>query len=149
MEYDIAGAIPHRAPFLFLDEITEIAADSLKAEYTLRPGDELWSRVYSGHYPGSPITPGVLLCEMMLQAGAVLVREMTGAASATGMPVVTRLQNVKFKAMVPPGSRVEIRVAMTERLAGAFFMKGGVWQGGKPAVQAEFAVAMTESRTES
>ena len=142
MDYDIASAIPHRAPFLLLDEILEISVDSVRAAYTLRTDDELWSRIYAGHYPGHPLTPGVLLCEMILQAGAVLVREMAGAGGLDGVPVVTRLQNVKFKNMVPPGSRLEIRATLTERLAGAFFMKGGIWLDGRAAVQAEFAVAL-------
>lgn len=144
MTYDIQSAIPHRPPFLLLDEILEVSVDGISAAHTLRADHPLWSQIYAGHYPGNPITPGVLLCEMIFQAAAVLVFEMAGGESMPGVPVVTRIQNVKFKNMIPPGSTVEIRASLTERLANAFFMKGGVWLDGKAAVQAEFAVAMAE-----
>lgn len=145
MEYAIEAAIPHRAPFLLLDEVAEISADAVKAFYTLRPDDELWSRIYSGHYPGNPITPGVLLCEMLFQAAACMVHELGKGEPLPGVPVVTRIQGVKFKKIVPPGSKVEIRAALQERVANAFFMKGSVLLEGKPALQAEFAVAMAEA----
>ena len=142
MAYDIKAAIPHREPFLLLDEIVELSDDSVRAAYTLRPDDELWSRVYSGHYPGAPITPGVLLCEMMFQAAAVMMHERAKKEPLEGVPVVTRIQGVKFKNMVFPGESVEIRAKLSETMGGAFFMKGSVLKGGKTAVQAEFAVAM-------
>ena len=142
MDYDIKAAIPHREPFLFLDRVIAVTGEEIRAEYELRPDDELWSRVYGGHYPGSPITPGVLLCEMMFQAAAVLVHEMGRAEPLAGVPVVTRIQGVKFKNMVFPGDRVEIRARLAERMGSAFFMKGSVLKDGKTAVQADFAVAM-------
>lgn len=144
MTYDIHAAIPHREPFLLLDEIIEISAESVRAAYTLRGDDPLWALVYQGHYPGNPLTPGVLLCEMVFQAAAVMVRELAAGEELPGVPMVTRIQNVKFRNVVPPGSRVEIRASLAERLSNAFFMKGGVWLDGKAAMQAEFAVAMAE-----
>ncbi len=141
--FDIAAAIPHRAPFLLIDRVEEVTEDSLRAVTTLRPDDALWSRVYAGHYPGNPITPGVLLCEMLFQAAACLVGEIGKTESLpAGVPVVTRIQNVKFKHIVPPGSELDIRVTLRERMANAFFLKGGVRAAGKLAVQGEFAVAM-------
>lgn len=145
MDFDVQNAIPHRAPFLLIDRVGEVTADSLRAFYTVRGDDELWSRIYSGHYPGNPITPGVLLCEMMFQAAACLVHEIGKAEPDLlrgGVPVVTRIQNVKFRKIVPPGTEVEIRVSLRERLANAFFMNGSVLAGGRPAAQGEFAVAL-------
>ncbi len=145
--FDIAAAIPHRAPFLLIDRVEEATPLSVRAFTTLRADDELWSRVYAGHYPGNPITPGVLLCEMMFQAAACLVHAIGRAepeSIAEGVPVVTRIQNVKFRKIVTPGTEVEIRASLRERLANAFFMKGSVHAGGKAAVQGEFAVAIAE-----
>ena len=140
--YDIRAAIPHREPFLLLDEVLAIGEGEIRARTTLRPDDELWSRVYAGHYPGSPITPGVLLCEMMFQAAAVLVHGLAAGDGSAGMPVVTRIQGAKFKNMVFPGDILEIRASLTEKLANAFFMKGSVRKDGKTAVEAQFAVAL-------
>jgi 3-hydroxyacyl-[acyl-carrier-protein] dehydratase len=142
MEYDIKAAIPHREPFLLLDEITGIGGETLAAKTTLRPDDDLWSRIYAGHYPGSPITPGVLLCEMLFQAAAVLIHELAKNENLSGIPVVTRIQNAKFKTIVHPGDTVELEVALGERMANAFFLKGSVRRNGKTALQAEFAVAL-------
>ena len=142
---DIAALIPHRGPFLLLDEITAIGDDSVEATYTMRPDDELWTRIYAGHYPGNPITPGVLLCEMLFQASAVLLGRVAKEAGLAGVPVVTRITGAKFKSIVPPGSTVTIRATLKERLANAFFMKGDIRCGGKTSLQAEFAVALAEA----
>ncbi len=142
MDYDVAGAIPHRDPFLFIDSVNELTPDAIRATTTLRPDHPLWKLVYSGHYPGNPITPGVLLVEVMLQAAAVLAAERLRGESDGGAPVVTRLRDVKFKNIVPPGAELDIRVNLTERLANAFYMKGSIAAGGKTAVQADFAVAI-------
>ncbi len=142
MDFDVQAAIPHRPPFLLIDRVDEVTADAIRAFSVLREDDELWSRVYAGHYPGNPITPGVLLCEMMFQAAACLVRELGKADPLPGVPVVTRIQNMKFRNIVPPGAEVEIRAELKERLANAFFLSGSVRAGGKVAVQGEFAVAL-------
>ncbi|MCD7897021.1 MAG: beta-hydroxyacyl-ACP dehydratase [Planctomycetaceae bacterium] len=142
MEYDVAGAIPHRDPFLFIDSVTELTPDSIRAATTLRPDHPLWKQVYSGHYPGNPITPGVLLVEVMLQAAAVLAADILRGAADGGAPVVTRLRDVKFRNVVPPGAELDIRVSLTERLSNAFYMKGSIAVGGRTAVQADFAVAI-------
>lgn len=145
MGYDIQEAIPHRGAFLFLDEILEVSAEHVTAEYTPRLDHPLWALVYAGHYPGSPITPGVLLCEMVFQASAVMVREVLRGEPAAGVPVVTRIGQVKFKNMVQPGQKLILDVILKERLANAFFMKGTIKANGKPVLQAEFAVALAES----
>ena len=62
----ITDLIPHRPPFLFVDEIVSTTADGLWAKRTWRAEEEF----YKGHYPGAPITPGVLLCEAVFQAAA-------------------------------------------------------------------------------
>lgn len=144
MEYDIGRAIPHRDPFLLLDEIVEVSPGHVSARYTPRPEHPLWEKVYSGHYPGMPITPGVLLCEMLFQASAVMVHEMSRQAETPleGVPVVTRITQVKFKNIVSPGQTLAITASLTERMANAFFMKGSIKADGKTVLQAEFAVAL-------
>mgnify|MGYP003623714021 CR=1 FL=1 len=58
--------------------------------------------------------------------------------------MVTRSQNVKFRNIVPPGSRLEVSATLAESLANAFFMKGAIRHAGKTVLQAEFAVALAE-----
>lgn len=138
----IHAAIPHREPFLLLDEIVEQSPERIVCRKTFT-GHEWF---YQGHYPDAPLTPGVLLCEACLQAGAVLLSQQSKAAAestAKKVPVATRLNNVRFKRMVKPGETIEIEVTLTERLADAFFMTGKVTVAGKTAVTLELACTMT------
>lgn len=133
----IHAAIPHRAPFLLVDEIVEQSEEKIVCRKTFSP-DEFW---YPGHYPGFPITPGVLLCEAAMQAGAILLSRHL-QASGDGVPVATRMNDVRFKRMVRPGDTIEMEVTLTERLANAFFLKAKVTTDGKVAVRFEFACTM-------
>ncbi|MDR1518560.1 MAG: beta-hydroxyacyl-ACP dehydratase [Planctomycetota bacterium] len=137
--------LPHRPPFLLLDEIVEESESHVLARTILRPDDELWSRVYAGHYPGNPITPGVLLCEMLFQAAAVLACRLARRLGLSGTPVATRIQEAKFRTPVRPGDRVDIRAELAERLANAFFMRGSVKKNGRLAAEARFAVALAKT----
>lgn len=141
----IKALIPHREPFLLVDEIVEQSEDHIIClkQFT---GDEFW---YQGHYPEYPVTPGVLLCEASLQAGAILLSEATKQAQQGevpgGVPVATRLNNVQFRAMVHPGDQIKLEVQLTERLANAYFMKAKVTNQttGKLAARLEFACTVT------
>ena len=138
---NIKAAIPHREPFLLVDEIIEQTAERIVCRKQFS-GDEFW---YQGHYPNYPLTPGVLLCEASMQAGAVLLSEITRQAQENdipgGVPVATRLNNVQFRAMVHPGQSIKIEVDLVERLANAYFMKSKVTNEatGKLAARLEFA----------
>ena len=132
----IKAAIPHREPFLLLDEIVQQSDDTITCRKTFSP-DEWFFR---GHYPDFPIVPGVLLCEACMQAGAVLLSKIVDASS--GVPVATRANDVKFKKMIRPGNTVEIEAKLKERLADAFFLTGKVTCGGQLACRLDFAVTI-------
>jgi 3-hydroxyacyl-[acyl-carrier-protein] dehydratase len=133
----IKSAIPHREPFLLIDEIVEQSQTRIVCQKKFT-GDEFW---YQGHYPSFPLTPGVLLCEAAMQAGAVLLAKVI-ADSSDCVPVVSRMNNVKFKLMVRPGDTVTLEVELTEKLAGAYFLKAKVNVHGTTAVSFDFACKM-------
>ncbi|MDZ4783105.1 MAG: 3-hydroxyacyl-ACP dehydratase FabZ family protein [Planctomycetia bacterium] len=132
----IMRAIPHRPPFLLLDEIVERSESRIVCRKTFT-GDE---EFYQGHYPGYPLTPGVILCEAAMQAGAVLLSQFVEGDG--GVPVATRMNDVRFKKMVRPGDTIELEVDLKERLANAFFLTAKVTCGGQVAVRFEFACTM-------
>ena len=134
----IKSAIPHREPFLLLDEIVEQTENRIVCRRTFT-GKEFW---YAGHYPDFPLTPGVLLCESAMQAGAVLLSKRVPANVTDRVPVVSRMNHVKFKSMVLPGDTVTLDVELTEEMAGAYFLNAKVMVGERTAVTFDFACKM-------
>lgn len=104
---EILAAIPQREPFRFIDEIVEVDDDHIVAAYRFREDHDF----YRGHFPGRPITPGVILVEAMAQA-SVVAHGLYLLAKEKGMDEVSRTlsvftdANVEFSGMVPPGARV-------------------------------------------
>jgi 3-hydroxyacyl-[acyl-carrier-protein] dehydratase len=134
----IKECIPHRSPFLWLDEVLELTDTRIHARKFLAPDLD----VFQGHYPDFPVLPGVLQCEASFQAGAVLISKLVPVESGK-VPVVTRLNNTQFRRLVRPGETIDIEVELTERLANAFFLKGRVSVDGKVSTRLEFACSET------
>jgi 3-hydroxyacyl-[acyl-carrier-protein] dehydratase len=134
----IERLIPHRPPMLLIDSVVSQTENSLVARKTFR-AEEFF---FQGHYPGEPIVPGVILCEACMQAGAVLLAKF--AAEAAGVPVATRLNEVKFRRIVRPGDEVEIEVTLTERVSQAFFLTAKMTCQGKVCVRFDFGCTMTQ-----
>ena len=144
----ICQRIPHRDPFLWLDKVLELDDHSIRAEKEI-PAD---LDLFRGHYPNYPIMPGVLLCEAIFQAGALLtshlLEQSRGAEwqseSSTAVPVLTRIIGAKFKREVRPGDTVELRASLKEKVGAAWFFKGSALVGGKVAVKVEFSCMLKE-----
>lgn len=138
-QQEILDAIPHRDPFLLVDEIVERTDTRIVGVKTFS-GKEWF---FAGHYPDFPLVPGVLLCEAAMQCGAILLSKLLCSplpkGEGTKVPVATRMNDVRFKRMVRPGERITMEVQLTERLADAFFLKAKVTVDGQVAVRFEFA----------
>ncbi|MFM7038721.1 MAG: 3-hydroxyacyl-ACP dehydratase FabZ family protein [Planctomycetaceae bacterium] len=130
---EIEQCIPHRDPFLWLDEVTEMSSSRIVARKHL--SEQL--PVFQGHYPNFPVFPGVLQCESCFQAGAVLISRLVPTGT-NEVPVVTRVNNVQFRRMLRPGETIEIEVELTERVSNAFYLKGKVSVDGKVSARLEF-----------
>jgi 3-hydroxyacyl-[acyl-carrier-protein] dehydratase len=126
--------IPHREPFLFVDEVVEVGERSVCARKYIDPSWE----VFRGHYPGEPIMPGVLLCECCFQAGALLMANR-GDSPGIARPVLTRIQDARFKRIVRPGETLDIEVSLDDEVDNAFYMTGRASVAGEMAVRVSFA----------
>ena len=136
---EVLRAIPHRPPFLFVDQVVEMTEKNIKATRKMDPEEAF----FKGHYPGYPIMPGVLVCEAIFQTGAILLsRIMTDVGE--GVPVLGRINNAKFKQMVKPGDTLELEAELVERMGTAYFLKGRASVRGKTAVTVEYAVTLAK-----
>ncbi len=140
---DIESAIPHRPPMLLVDRIIERRPDFIRCEKAFEEDDFF----VQGHYPGFPIVPGVILCEFAMQAGAILLAEQL--EDADGVPVATRMNDVRFRQMIRPGDVVHAEVKLDERLANAFYLSAKVVCRGKTAVRFQFACTLAPAHQQS
>ena len=101
----------------------------------VKPPDEWF---LDGHFPGNPVVPGVILCEMMAQASAVIISEVSAACT----PYFTGIEKAKFRNKVLPGDTLEIKCELTDHKRNFYFVKGKGYVNGKLSVSAEFSFAL-------
>lgn len=133
----IKTILPHREPMLLIDEAEAVEENKATGKYTVR-GDEWFLQ---GHFPGNPVVPGVILCEMMAQTCCVLL----GGKAEGATPYFTGLNNVKFKNKVLPGDTLEIECSITKSRPPFYFAEGKGSVNGKLSVCGEFSFALIKA----
>ena len=138
--------LPHRPPFLFVDEIVEIEAKRIATKTYIDPAADF----FRGHYPGRPVMPGVLLCECCFQAGALLIVHHKGGWDwSDGMPVLARISDARFKQIVLPGQTIFAEVTLDDVLDRAYVLSGRVTVEGKIAVRVSFSCMLAGGKEET
>jgi 3-hydroxyacyl-[acyl-carrier-protein] dehydratase len=108
----IEEILPHRDPFLFLDEVTVLEPGArVVARKEVR--EDEW--FLTGHFPGRPIMPGVIIVEAMAQCGAVAV--LADESNRGKLALFAGIDDVRFKRMVLPGDELELTCEL-ERMRG-------------------------------
>ena len=130
--------LPHREPMLLLDDAEN--RDGTAVGHYLVKGDEFFLQ---GHFPGHPIVPGVILCEILAQSACVLMEDHLRKGQ---LPVYTGLNRVKFRSPVEPGDLIETQVTLTRSKHPFYFAEGRLLVGDRLCVSAEFSFAITEGK---
>lgn len=133
----IKEIIPHRDPFLLIDEIEELEPGvRAVAKKYLKP-DESW---FAGHFPGAPVQPGVLTIEMLAQTGAVCALSLPENKGKTAF--FGGIDKAKFRRMVKPGEILTLSVEFTKVRGKILVGKGIATVEGEKAASCEFTCVL-------
>lgn len=109
-----SSVIPHRAPFLFVDQITALEPGQSASGLWHLTGDE---NFFVGHFPERPTLPGVLMCEAIAQVGAIAI--LSDARFANKLPLFGGIDSARFRRQVVPGDTLEMSISLTRMSARA------------------------------
>ena len=129
----IKAILPHRDPFLFIDEIREIGKDFIVGVKFVKSEEEY----FKGHFPDEPVMPGVLQLETMAQTGGVLILS-TVENPQDYLTFFMKIDNAKFKQKVIPGDTIIFKLQLISPIRrGLCHMQGTGFVDGKIVVEAE------------
>ena len=132
---ELKKILPHRDNMLLVDE-AECVDGVAHGKCHIRP--DQW--FLQGHFPGHPVVPGVILCEMLAQTSCVLLQDQMEPGQ---LSLFTSLDKVRFKHPVYPYDTLETQVRLTRQKKPFYFAEGEGYVNGKLCVKAEFSFAIT------
>ena len=136
----IMEIIPHRDPFLLIDEINEIEPGKKVTATKYIKEDDFW---FKGHFPEYPVTPGVLMIEMLAQAGCVAMLSLP--ENKGKLALFGGIKNARFRKQVTPGDVLTLHCELVEQHGPVGVGKASAWVDGKCAATAELNFVLTEA----
>lgn len=138
---EIKKILPHREPMLLVEEAAVNEDGSATGYYRVK-GDEFFLQ---GHFPGNPIVPGVIQCEMMAQSACVLFADRMKEGVT---PVYTGLDKVRFRNMIKPGDLIRIDTKILRESHPLYMLHGEVSVDGKRCMSGDFSFALVSGKGE-
>ncbi|MDR2483415.1 MAG: 3-hydroxyacyl-ACP dehydratase FabZ [Treponema sp.] len=130
---EIEALLPHRSPFLFVDEIAEAGEDRIVARHVFRED----AFFFQGHFPQYPVVPGVILVETMAQSGGAGLRKR-GTLGGDALFFLASVDKVKFRRQVRPGEEVRSEITNLRISAKMIKQAGKAYVGDELAAEAEW-----------
>lgn len=137
---DPASVLPHRPPFLFVDEVVALEPGVSGTGLWHLNGDEWF---FPGHFPGRPTLPGVLMCEAIAQMGAIAV--LADGKYAGKIPLFGGLDGARFRRQVGPGDTLELHVELGRMSSRAGKGTGRALLGGEVACECELMFVFVDA----
>jgi beta-hydroxyacyl-ACP dehydratase FabZ len=139
----IMNLLPHRYPFIMIDRILELVpGEKVVALKNVTINEPF----FQGHFPGSPIMPGVLVIEAMAQAGAVLAAESLPEEEQGSLIYFMGMNKVKFRKPVVPGDQLILEMKFLKQRAKVFKMSGMAFVDEKLVAEAELMASFGEKQ---
>ncbi len=132
---ELKKILPHREPMLLVDEAEVLPDGTARGIYRVR-GDEFFLQ---GHFPGNPVVPGVILCEITAQSACVLFKEKMEQGV---LPLYAGLNKVRFKKPVRPGDELVLTTKITCAHAPFYVIEGEASVDGQLCMRGEFMIAL-------
>jgi 3-hydroxyacyl-[acyl-carrier-protein] dehydratase len=137
----IERLIPHRAPFLFIERLTEIVPGQSAVGHKAVSCNEPH---FQGHFPGYAVMPGVLIIEAMAQAAGALVMHSLSLKSADRRVYFMTIDKARFRRPVRPGDMLRIPVATLRRRGPVWRFAGKAYVGDQLCAEAEYSAMIAE-----
>lgn len=138
----VAALLPHAPPALMVDRVTAFDGSALDAQVFVDPG---WT-LFHGHFPERPILPGVILVEMIAQAGA-LIGCLSDFVEPGAFLAFTGIEKARFRRPVLPGETVDLSAKLEGHRRGFYTFSGGATVGGEVAAKVRFTAAQMTFET--
>ena len=138
--FEIFDTLPHRYPFLLVDRITAIEGTEWIEGYKNVTINEPF---FQGHFPGEPVMPGVLMVEAMAQVGGMLVKQFIPDPE-NKLILFLGIDGVRFRRVVRPGDRLDMRVEMLRPSTRAAKLQGVAKVDGEEAARATLMATVVD-----
>ncbi len=130
----IVDLLPHRYPFLLIDRVLEfVDGERLVALKNVTINEPY----FQGHFPGNPVMPGVLVCEALAQAGALLAHHSSAGVPQGSTLFLAGLDQVRFRRPVVPGDQLRLQVTITRCRPPVWKIRGEAFVDGKLVAEGE------------
>ncbi len=137
---EIKNILPHGERMLLVDEV-DLNEDGSATGYYKVKGDEFFLQ---GHFPGNPIVPGVIQCEMMAQSACIMFADKMKEGDV--LPVYTGLDKIRFRGMIRPGDLIRIDTRLIKSMHPMYVLHGELTVDGKKCMSGDFSFAIVEEK---